>query len=147
MIAPGYAQLAADCRDLAHEIGEFNTSPSQSSLDRARQAWLAANGSCESPPSADMPDIGDADAESDILNRSAYSERRVSTYEPLTVICGNHAERAAATLERDPDLQALSDLPEPISDLLRQSLEKDPARRLPSLSVAIELIDMVCAVR
>jgi len=57
------------------------------------------------------------------------------------------AERAAATLERDPDLQALSDLPEPISDLLRQSLEKDPARRLPSLSVAIELIDMVCAVR
>jgi predicted Ser/Thr protein kinase len=57
------------------------------------------------------------------------------------------AERAAATLEREPDLRALGELPEPITDLLRQSLEKDPARRLSSLSSAIELIDKVCAVR
>jgi len=57
------------------------------------------------------------------------------------------AERAAATLEREPDLPALGELPEPITDLLRQSLEKDPARRLSSLSSAIELIDKVCAVR
>src|SRR5262249_23083104 len=57
------------------------------------------------------------------------------------------AERAAATLERDPDLAALGALPDPISDLIRRSLEKDPSRRLSSLSDAIELIDRVCAYR
>src|SRR5262245_45570247 len=54
------------------------------------------------------------------------------------------AERAAATLEREPDLRGLGELPEAIRDLLRQSLVKDPARRLSSLSNAIELIDRVC---
>ena len=57
------------------------------------------------------------------------------------------AELAAATLERDPDLHVLGELPDPILDLLRQSLEKDTGRRLSSLSSAIELIDRVCAVR
>ena len=57
------------------------------------------------------------------------------------------ADLAAATLERAPDFSALGDLPEPIVDLLRASLEKDPARRLSSLADAIELIDRVVAVR
>jgi serine/threonine protein kinase len=57
------------------------------------------------------------------------------------------AELVAATLERDPDLGALGQLPQPIVDLLSRSFEKDPDRRLPSLSSAIELIDRVCAVR
>jgi hypothetical protein len=57
------------------------------------------------------------------------------------------AERAAATLEREPDLGALSELPQPITDLLRQCLEKNPRGRLSSISAAIELIDQVCAVR
>jgi len=57
------------------------------------------------------------------------------------------AERAAATLDREPDFSALGQLPEPITDLLRQSLEKDPSRRLASLAGAIELIDRVSAVR
>ena len=57
------------------------------------------------------------------------------------------SERVAATLERDPDLRAVGELPEPIRDLLRQSLMKDPAQRLPNLSIAIELIDSVCALR
>jgi len=57
------------------------------------------------------------------------------------------ADLAAATLERALDFGALGDLPEPIVDLLRASLEKDPARRLSSLADAIELIDRVVAVR
>jgi serine/threonine protein kinase len=57
------------------------------------------------------------------------------------------AERVAATLHREPDLGALTELPEPILELLHHSLEKDAARRLSSLSDAIELIDRVCAVR
>jgi len=56
-------------------------------------------------------------------------------------------ERAAATLHREPDLGVLGDLPEPIAELLRGCLEKDPARRLTGLSAAIEHIDRVCAVR
>ncbi len=57
------------------------------------------------------------------------------------------AERAAATLNLEPDLRALGELPGPIVELLGRSLEKDPARRLASLSSAIELIDRVCAFR
>ena len=36
------------------------------------------------------------------------------------------AERAAATLEREPDLGALGELPQPITDLLRSMPGKDP---------------------
>jgi serine/threonine protein kinase len=57
------------------------------------------------------------------------------------------ADRIAASIERNPDWGALSELPEPIKDLLHKSLEKDPARRFDSLSSAIELIDRVCALR
>ena len=57
------------------------------------------------------------------------------------------AECAAATLHQEPDLRALGDLPQPIVDLLAQSLEKDPTRRLSNLTVAIDLIDQVCAFR
>ncbi len=57
------------------------------------------------------------------------------------------AERAAATLEREPDLDALGVLPEPILELMRRSFEKDPVRRLDSLAHAIDSIDKVCAVR
>src|SRR5262245_19506333 len=56
---------------------------------------------------------------------------------------GSVAERVAATLDRHPDLTAVDMLPEPISLLLARSLEKDPSRRLPSLSAAMELIDRV----
>jgi predicted lipoprotein len=42
MIAPGYARLAAQCRALADDIEQFNSSPDQAALDRARKAWTAA---------------------------------------------------------------------------------------------------------
>jgi len=50
------------------------------------------------------------------------------------------AEVVTATLERQPSWQGLEDLPEPIAELLHRSLEKDPERRLPNLSNAMELI-------
>src|SRR5262249_51023426 len=52
-------------------------------------------------------------------------------------------ERVAATLERSPDFFILPELPEPITELLHRSLEKNARERLPSLSVALELIDRV----
>jgi serine/threonine protein kinase len=57
------------------------------------------------------------------------------------------AERAAATLYKDPDLAALGSVPEAITDLLVQALERDPAKRLPALSLAIDMIDAVGAIR
>jgi tRNA A-37 threonylcarbamoyl transferase component Bud32 len=56
------------------------------------------------------------------------------------------AERAAATLERRPDLRGLDALPGPITELLQRCLEKDPSERLPSLSLAMELLDQACAI-
>jgi hypothetical protein len=53
-------------------------------------------------------------------------------------------ERTAATLEREPDLQSLGQLPDAVAELLRRSLEKDPDRRLGSLTAAIELLDRAC---
>jgi predicted Ser/Thr protein kinase len=52
-------------------------------------------------------------------------------------------ERMAATLEREPDFQALAALPGPLHEILRQTLEKNPARRLASLSSALELLAQV----
>jgi hypothetical protein len=56
------------------------------------------------------------------------------------------AERAAATLERRPDLRGLDALPGPITELLQRCLEKDPSERLPNLSLAMELLDQACAI-
>jgi predicted Ser/Thr protein kinase len=53
------------------------------------------------------------------------------------------AERVAATLEHDPDFAIVDGLPRPISELLERSLQKDPARRLPNLSAAMDLLDKV----
>ena len=52
-------------------------------------------------------------------------------------------ERMAATLEREPDFQALVAIPASLNEILRQSLEKNPARRLASLSSALELLGQV----
>src|ERR1700720_1451173 len=42
VIAPGYARLAANCRALANDIEQFNSSAGQAALDRARRAWIEA---------------------------------------------------------------------------------------------------------
>jgi uncharacterized protein len=42
VIAPGYVNLAAQCRDLTNAIGQFIADKNQTSLDRARKAWLSA---------------------------------------------------------------------------------------------------------
>ena len=42
VITPGYARLDAQCRALANDIAQFNSSPSQAELDRARRDWNAA---------------------------------------------------------------------------------------------------------
>jgi uncharacterized protein len=42
-IVPAYQQLAARCRDLTNAIGELSKAPSQSNLDDARNAWVAAS--------------------------------------------------------------------------------------------------------
>ena len=57
------------------------------------------------------------------------------------------AERVAATLERSANLAAISAAPEPILDLLRQSLEKDPVRRLIGIAAAMEIMDHVAALQ
>ena len=54
---------------------------------------------------------------------------------------GTAAESVAATLERHPDFAAVVEAPSPIRELLSRSLEKEPSKRLPSSSVAMELID------
>jgi serine/threonine-protein kinase len=54
-------------------------------------------------------------------------------------------ERMAATLEREPDFQVLGALPSPVEALLRQSLEKDPARRLANFSTVLEVLSAVRA--
>lgn len=53
------------------------------------------------------------------------------------------AERAAATLEKDPDPKPLGDLPAPVKDLLHGSLEKNPRKRLASIEQVIRLLDGV----
>jgi len=53
------------------------------------------------------------------------------------------AERAAATLEREPDLKALGDLPKPIVELLQRSLEKDPGKRLAGIEEVTRLLDQI----
>lgn len=57
------------------------------------------------------------------------------------------AERAAATLEREPDLSVLGHLPDSVADLLRLSLKKDPGERLANMGHIIELLDQVSALR
>lgn len=43
VIVPGQVKLAADCRALAGDIEQFNSSPNQEALDRARRNWIAAS--------------------------------------------------------------------------------------------------------
>jgi len=54
-------------------------------------------------------------------------------------------ERIAATLEGEPDFQVLGELPAPLGDILRQSLERNPSRRLGNLASALELLEQIGA--
>jgi serine/threonine protein kinase len=55
------------------------------------------------------------------------------------------AECVAATLEREPDLDALGAIPAQVTELIQHSLRKDPATRLASMAVAMEWLDAACA--
>jgi len=43
VIAPGYQQLALECRELTNSVGQLVQAPSQTSLDNARKDWLAVS--------------------------------------------------------------------------------------------------------
>ena len=43
VIAPGYQQLALECRQLTNSVEQLVQAPSQTSLDNARKDWLAVS--------------------------------------------------------------------------------------------------------